>query len=763
MDSSKPPRESRHYGVGSSQYGYASNYGAPAPDGYGGYGGYGGYPGYGETTMQRSLQDYLLILRERIWYIVAAFLVILAGVAVYTFTVTPVYQSTSTVEIFRRNPTVMQVQQVMDSEVRSAEDLNTQVNILKSTTIMQRVADQLTGDDLKRFMAPYVRKDAAKTPTVLRVLELHREIIPQRLSLIVAIQYQHPDKEMAVKVANLFADEYINYSAHVRVDESLKAVVELEQRATEQRKKVDDIARALQAYREKNNQVSLDQRKDISTETLKEMNLRVAQGASTLQEAETRWKQILDARQRGADLLTLSAVAGDPTVTDLQKQAAAAKITVTQLSERYRPKNPKMIEAANALTEAQNQLTRAVNTAAAQVEANYQAALQNYAQARDALATQEAKSLSVDRLSVEYSNMERDYSVNEKILENILSRMRETSMSSTVETQNARLVDHAAPGRKPVSPNYLLNLGLGAVGGLGFGLALAFFVAYADDRVKSAYDIEAVVGLPLLAIVPKFKKPVAKGDDRQGAPFIPPDEPEIAEAFSTLYSSLRLKDESKKAQCIVITSTVPGEGKSFITRNLALTFASHGERVLLVDCDLRRPVVHRAFHVENLKGVIDICTSDTPLDDVIIKNIQPNLDVLPSGGRSKNPAQNLTSKNFEVMLAELRKRYDRIFIDTPPVALVSDAFVILPLADGSIYSIYFNKVRRKAAQFCVQRLSEISVPHFGAVLNGLDQNIGGYYYQHYYDKSYKQYYVTATDDGEGPRREAPVRRSKKQP
>lgn len=761
MDQSKPPRDPRHhYGVGSSQYGYAANYGAPAPEGYGGYGSYGGYPGYSETTVQRSLQDYVLILRERIWYIVAAFLVIFAGAAVYTYTLTPVYQSSSTVEIFRRNPTVMQVQQVMDNEVRSVEDINTQVNILKSTAIMQRVADRLTGDDLKRFLAPYEKKDS-EAPSILRILELNREIIPQRLSLIVALQYRHPDKEIAAKVANLFADEYITYSAHVRVDESLKAVVELEQRATEQRKKVDDIARALQAYREKNNQVSLDQRKDISTETLKELNLRVAQSASILQEADTRWKQILDARQRNADLLTLSAVAGDPTVTDLQRQAAAAKIAVTQLSERYRPKHPKMIEAVNTLNEAQTQLNRAVQTAAAQVEASYQAALQNYAQAGEALSSQEAKSLSVDRLSVEYSNMERDFSVNEKILENTLSRMRETSMSSTVETQNSRLVDRAVPGRKPVSPNYLLNLGIGAIGGLGFGLALAFFVAYADDRVKSAYDIEAVVGLPLLAIVPKFKKAAASKDESQNSPFVPPDEPEIAEAFSTLYSSLRLKDESKKAQCIVITSTVPGEGKSFITRNLALTFASHGERVLLVDCDLRRPVVHRAFHVENLKGVIDICTSDIPLDDVIIKNVQPNLDVLPSGGRSKNPAQNLTSKNFEVMLAELRKRYDRIFIDTPPVALVSDAFVILPLADGSIYSIFFNKVRRKAAQFCVQRLTEISVPHFGAVLNGLDQNIGGYYYQHYYDKSYKQYYVTTNDDGEGPRREAPVRPSKK--
>ena len=705
--------------------------------------------------MQRSLQDYLLILRERVWYIVAAFLVVFASAVIYTYTRIPLYQSTSSVEIFRRNPTVMQVQQVMDSEVRSAEDLNTQVNILKSSTIMQRVADKLKGDDLKRFLAPY-EKAGIPPPNVLRIIEGNRDIVPQRLSLIVNLQYQHPDKEIAVKVVNLFADEYISYSANIRVDESLKAVVELEQRATEQRKKVDDIARALQDYREKYNLVSLNQRKDISTETLG-VN-RVNQGATALQEAETRWKQVLVARQKGGDLLTLSAIAGDTTVSELQKQVASAKIAVTQLSERYRAQHPKMIEAANTLTEAQRQLQRAIENTAAQVEANYQGALQNYTQARAALATQETISLSVDRLGVEYTNMERDFTVNERLLENLLGRMRETTMSSSVETQNARLVDRAAPGRKPISPNYLLNLGLGVVGGLGFGLAMAFFVAYADDRVKSAYDIEAVVGLPLLSIVPKFKKPPT-GDETLGAAFVPSSEPEIAEAFSTLYSSLRLKDESKKAQCIVITSTVPAEGKSFIACNLALTFASHGERVLLMDCDLRRPVVHRAFHVENLKGVIDVCTTDIALDEVIIKGIQPNLDVLPSGGRSKNPAQNLTSKNFEVLLTELRKRYDRIFIDTPPVALVSDAFVILPLADGSIYSIYFNKVRRKAAQFCVQRLTEIGVTHFGAVLNGLDQNIGGYYYHHYYDKSYKQYYVSAANDqpGDAPRREAPAR------
>ncbi len=734
------------YGAGDHQYGYSSTYGYGNQAGYGyGYG-YGG----GDSVAHRSLKDYVAILRERMWYIAIAFTLTMAAVCIYTFASTPIWESTAMVEIFRRNPNVLNVQQVMDSEVKSAEDLNTQVNILKSGTIIQRVFAKLQGDELKRFLAPYEkqRSEGDKPLDPLEIMELNRDIVPQRLSLVVAIKYQHPDRELTARIANLFADEYISYTAKARVDESLKAVEELEGRADEQRKKVDDMARALQAYREKNNLVSLDQRKDINTETLKALNLAVTQSGVELQGAETRWKQVMTAKQGGIDLLNLSFIANDPLVTRLQQQVTDAKLAVTKLSERYRSAHPQMIAAANTLKEADVQLQQAIKTTTAQIEATYQAALQNQAHARAALAAQESNSLSLDRFGVEYTNMERDFAINEKLLENILSRMRETSMGGTVETQNARLVDRAIPGRKPVSPRVLINLALGVVGGLGMGVALAFFVAYADDRVKSAYDIEVAIGLPLLAIVPRFTS-AAPGTDSAATAFEAPKEPEIAEAFSTLYSSLRLKEEGRNAKCIVVTSTIPGEGKSFITRNLALCFASHGEKVLLVDCDLRRPTAHRGFKIDNLKGVIDVCTQNTSLDEVIQKDIRPNLDLMPSGGRSENPAQNLTSKNFEVMLVELRKRYDRIFIDTPPVSLVSDAFIILPLCDGSIYSIFFNKVRRKAAQFCVQRLLEISVPHFGAVLNGLDQRLGGYYYGHYSDKAYKGYYVTGDDNSSG--------------
>ncbi|KAB2919445.1 MAG: CpsD/CapB family tyrosine-protein kinase, partial [Dechloromonas sp.] len=225
------------------------------------------------------------------------------------------------------------------------------------------------------------------------------------------------------------------------------------------------------------------------------------------------------------------------------------------------------------------------------------------------------------------------------------------------------------------------------------------------------------------------------------------------------HSSLRLKDESKNAKCMLVTSTIPGEGKSFVTSNLALAFAVHGEKVIIIDGDLRKPTVHKGFKLENTKGVIDVCSGKLTLDEAIARQVHPNLDVLPAGGRAKNPTHILNGKGFELMLSELRKRYDRVFIDTPPIAAVSDSLIILPLVDGSIFSIYFNKVRRKAAQFAASRLINSNIPNFGAVLNGLNLAVSGYYYAQYYDKSYKDYYMVkaAKEDQEHDREHGPAR------
>jgi len=730
-------------GSGAYGYSYGGTYAGYSAVGYGDSGESGG-----GGQVQRTFQDYLLILRERIWYIVVVFLVVFSSSLVYTLSETKIYQSSATVQILRRDTTPMPgVQQVVDNDIRSAEDLNTQIKVIESATLIRRVAERLKGEDLKTFMAPY-EKEGKDATFLLETISKNRKVIPQRLTLVVTVAYQHPDRIMAAKVANLFVEEYLNHNQRLRSADMSRAVDELQVTVDDQRKKVDQLAQKLQAYKEKNKTVSLDQRKDIVSESLKIANLEAQKAAVALQSAETRRNQIKEYRAKNLELTGLSFIASQRLIEGLEAQLAARKIEIAKLKERYRERHPDMIAATKSFEQNKLELEKAIASICDQVESEYQSALR-YSEARaQELEKQKAETLELDRIGVEYSQIEREYLTQNQILQGIVARSRETTMTSGFAVQNARIVDQAVPAAesKPISPNVPLNLGLGLVGGLGLGLAFAFFVAFIDDRVKSSYDIEGVVGLPLIGIIPQIKRMepadkaqiVATNADRQ-----------VAEAFLTLHSSLRLKDESKNAKCILTTSTIPGEGKSFVTTNLALTFASHGEKVVVLDCDLRKPNIHKSLRLENLKGMIDVVGGTATLDDVTLRNVHPNLDVITSGGRAKNPTQVLNSKGFELMIADLRKRYDRIFIDTPPLAAVSDALIILPLADGSIFSIFFNKVRRKAARFAAAKLMEANVPNFGAVLNGLNLAVSGYYYAQYYDKSYKDYYIVmARKDGD---------------
>jgi succinoglycan biosynthesis transport protein ExoP len=719
--------------------------------GYGNYGGYSGYGygqgyGYGEAVgggAQRAFLDYVLILRERMWYIITVFLVIFSATVAFTLSRTKLYQSNASVQVLRRDPVVMQVQSVQDNDVRTAEDLNTQVKVLESAAIIDKVAARLQADGLAGFLAPYPSKDGQPV-SVVKILEDNRKIILSRLSLVIAIQYVHPDPAIAAKVANYFVDEYISYNSRMRVDDALRAVSDLKIPAEQQKQKVEQMALSLQAYREKNNLVSLDERKSIVTEKLKALNLYVAQTNAKRQDAQIRLNQIQELRAKGGDLLSLDFISSQPGITALQQQLSTQKILVSQLRVRYREKHPKMMGVVDQLNQTASELQRGVDNAAATIESAYQTALRNDTEAKRSLTIAEEESIRLDRYAVAYSNQARDYEINEKLLQSMVGRMGETKVSSTMETQNARVIDLAYPAKKPIYPNKPLNLSLGFIGGITLGLAFAFFVAYIDDRVKSSFDIEGIVGLPLIGIIPK----IGAMEKAEKAQIVENhSDKRAAEAFFAIHAGLQLKNETKKAKCFLVTSTVPGEGKSFVSSNLALTFASHGDRTLIIDCDLRKPNLHKLLEVDNNKGVIDVCEGTQTLDEVIVKSHRPNLDVLPSGGRAKSPTLVLNGKAFETMIFELRKRYDRIIVDTPPLAAVTDALIVLPLMDASFFNIYFNKVKRGAAQHCAKQLTDANVFCCGAILNGLDLDVSGYYYAQYYDKSYKEYFDETSRKG----------------
>ena len=736
----KPARPPGDHSYNDYSQGYAAA-------GYGyGYG-YGG--GGGEGGAQRSLSDYLLILRERIWYVVVVFLVVFISVLVHTFGTTKIYEAYASIQMLREDPKIMLNQQILEGGIRSTEDLNTLVKVMESSMIIKRVADRITGDDLKQFMQPYEKGGWSGPLTPLEVLGGNRRIGVVRASLVVQVAYQHPSPDVAARVANMFVDEFIGWNTRIRIEESMRGVEDIQVRIEQQRKRVEEQASALQDYREKNQSGSLDERKDIVTEKLRALNSYVTQTGNNVKEADIRWQQVQQRLEAKGDLTELNFIAAQGIIGSLVQQISTQKISIAQMRERYRDRHPRMIEAVNSLQQAEQEYDRALVSAAASIKAQYEGAVRSDEEARRNLAQQVTLSEELDRLSIKYQAQEREFKINEAFLSELVGRMRQISAGSNMESQNARKLESAVPPARNryVEPKISFNIGLGLVGGLGLGLGFAFFIAFIDDRVKSAFDIESVVGLPLLGIIPQIRKMeqpdkaqiVVNNSDRQ-----------VAEAFLTLHSSLRLRDDSKDAKVFLITSTIPGEGKSFTTTNLALTYAAHGDRVCIVDCDLRKPNIHKSFRRENLKGMIDVCSGTATLDESILKDVHPGLDILPTGGRAKNPTHILSNKAFELMISDLRKRYDRILLDTPPLAAVSDGLVILPLVDGAIFTIFFNKVRRKAAQSAARRLLESNVTCFGAVLNGLNLAVSGYYYAQYYDKSYKDYYVVTSDDKSTP-------------
>ena len=741
-------------GYGGSSYGYGGGGGYGGSNyGYGGsnYGYGGGYgDGGGGAGPQRSFKDYLLMFRERIWYLIVTLFIIFSGSILYTFNKTKVYTAVSQVQLFRDDASALgaigQGTEMEQNQILSAEDLNTQISVMESLSIIKGVEQRLQDELRLRFMAPYTDTLSLSGPlTPLEILAKNRRIVPRRMSLMVNFAFSHPDPIVAAEVSNLFAKEFIDYNLKLNIDGSMKAVEDLRIRADQQKDRVEELELKLAEYREQNNAVSLQSDENIAAAQLARLNEIELTNKNIYDNFQTKWDQIETYRLEGRELWELPFIAEQPRVANLLQQVSGTRISISSLSKRYREKHPAMIQLLQTLQEGELELELAVQNSVDKIYAGYSESKSNYEVASLRLAEKEKELIELGKTRIEFNSLLRDLEVQQSFFQALNQRMTTEKAQVNLKNPNARIVDEAFPPRadQPSSPNVVLNLAAGFFGGIALGVGLIFAVAFLDDRVKSAFDIEGTIGLPMLGVIPRIKKldtntkaqAVASNVDRH-----------VTETFRSIHSALKLSDQSKNAKIILTTSTVPGEGKSFVSSNLSLTFANHGEKTLLLDCDLRLPNVARSLQIENELGLLDYVEKEVSLEEVIVKEVYPNLDVLSTGGKSKNPTQVLNSAQFEAMFAVLRDRYDRIVVDSPPLAAVSDALNLLPLVDGIIYVIKFNTVKRKTAVLNVRRLWESNTPVYGAILNNITSTLSSYYYSNYTDKAYQDYYINQEED-----------------
>ena len=741
-------------GYGGSSYGYGGGGGYGGSNyGYGGsnYGYGGGYgDGGGGAGPQRSFKDYLLMFRERIWYLIVTLFIIFSGSILYTFNKTKVYTAVSQVQLFRDDASALgaigQGTEMEQNQILSAEDLNTQISVMESLSIIKGVEQRLQDELRLRFMAPYEDTLSLSGPlTPLEILAKNRRIVPRRMSLMVNFAFSHPDPIVAAEVSNLFAKEFIDYNLKLNIDGSMKAVEDLRIRADQQKDRVEELELKLAEYREQNNAVSLQSDENIAAAQLARLNEIELTNKNIYDNFQTKWDQVETYRLEGRELWELPFVAEQPRVANLLQQVSGTRISISSLSKRYREKHPAMIQLLQTLQEGELELELAVQNSVDKIYAGYSESKSNYEVASLRLAEKEKELIELGKTRIEFNSLLRDLEVQQSFFQALNQRMTTEKAQVNLKNPNARIVDEAFPPRadQPSSPNVVLNLAAGFFGGIALGVGLIFAVAFLDDRVKSAFDIEGTIGLPMLGVIPRIKKldtntkaqAVASNVDRH-----------VTETFRSIHSALKLSDQSKNAKIILTTSTVPGEGKSFVSSNLSLTFANHGEKTLLLDCDLRLPNVARSLQIENELGLLDYVEKEVSLEEVIVKEVYPNLDVLSTGGKSKNPTQVLNSAQFEAMFAVLRDRYDRIVVDSPPLAAVSDALNLLPLVDGIMYVIKFNTVKRKTAVLNVRRLWESNTPVYGAILNNITSTLSSYYYSNYTDKAYQDYYINQEED-----------------
>lgn len=732
------------YGYGGGGYYYGGGYGY-------GYGGGGDQQG-GANKTTRTLRDYISMLRERLWLCILIFLLIFGGSVLYCFHATRIYAAATKVQVLRNNPKAMEtrIEDLDQSDVRNSADLRTQIDILASNKIIQDVAQSLQGQDLlKQFMAPYedIITLKGRPPTPTEVLATNRTIIPNAQSLTVSVIYEHPDPVIAAEIANRFAKAFVEHNTGRSMDMSLRAVEDLKERVDKQRVVVEELEKQLADYRERYGAVSLEQRSDTLRRDLNHIKDIQTAASTDLDAAQARLELVNQYREEGRDLWDLAFIGDQRQVANLLAGLSDKKVNLAALEKRYLEKHPRMIEARRAVQQSEMELEKVVNSAAEKIKSDYLAAKEAVAQATERLKQQEQQIFELARIAPEYTAMERQVEVAQEFFQGLLMRLETETAQTNMIYANVEIIDKAYPPLDPSWPRIPMILFLGLVFGSSSGIGVVLLLGLLDDRVKSSFDVESSLGVQLVGVIPKvsrldsFEKAsiVANGLDRR-----------VTEAFRSLYSSLKIGESSKDARVVLFTSTLPSEGKSFVCTNLALTYANHGEKVLVIDCDLRMPAIAHSMGLHQMQGahrggLVEYFEGDVGWDEMILSNVFPNLDILPSSRRAKKPTQILESGHFEEMLEIFRSHYDRIFIDTPPMGVVSDALNIMPKVDGSIYVVKYNGVKLRMAKGAVRRVLDSNVPLLGIVMNQIKLRTATYYHN-YTPREYEHYYNDDVED-----------------
>jgi polysaccharide biosynthesis transport protein len=723
-----------------------------------------------------SLREYTRILLKRKWMVLAVAAGIFIVVAVATLRQTPVYDAMCRIVVNKADSNLVMFkdsQPVLDYYDQS--DLDTETRILQSDFMALQVIRQLNLDKRPEFgghayqkqvnLAPDpLQSDSARVTGLLGAFRSHLRVTLIQNTRIIEIHYSSTDPQLAASVANTLASVYVEENFKTKFESTMQASDWLSKQLVDLQMKVETSQEKLVRYQRDHEILGTDDKTNIITEKLGELNreMTVAESERMQKEAVYRQTQSDDPVQVAAAIINDTATGGAAAsglLDRLRDQQVNLKIQVAELSTQFGPSYPKVVQLMNQSKEIDHQLQTETSKAIDHLKGQYLAALERENMLKDSFEKQKQEANKLNESSIEYSILKRDVDSNRTLYEGLLEKLKEAGVTAGLRSNNFRIIDAARVPTGPSEPNVPRNLSFALVLGVISGIGLAFMLESMDNTVRTPEQAQAISGLPSLGMIPLGSKTSSFGTTGKRLALTASKEvvetvtqirpqSQMAESYRALRTSLLLSNLGAPPKVIMVTSARPQEGKTTTSINTAIVLAQKGVRVLLVDADLRRPSVHKTLGMGPRSGLSNVLTGNATVQQTITTSpILPNLFIMPAGTPPPNPAELLASSNMRDVIAELRELYDHIVIDTPPTLSVTDAVVLSPRADATILVIRSGQTTKQALRRARDILMQVNAHVAGVLLNAVDLTSPDYYYYYEYQGKYGHYYQEDPPEG----------------
>ncbi|MGA1868103.1 MAG: GumC family protein [bacterium] len=694
-----------------------------------------------------DLRDYLWVIYKRRWTIISIVTITLALGTVYTLTSIPIFRATTQILIEKENPNIVDFKELYTVDATTQDFYQTQYKILESKLLAKKVIEKLHLRNNEIFNPRPKQKKFHISGSIFamnerEVQETYQDsphisefmankllgditVEPVRNTRLVKIHYESEDPILAASIANAIVDSYIEHNLETQVEATYGATDFLNKKIDEQRKKLEESEILLHKFKEQHQIISLKERENITVAKLAELNSDVLKAENERVEAEMRFNQAQEIQDDPEMIESIPKVLSDAFITTLKTDEARLARELSELSKKYGDKHPRIISIKEKQRTIRNKLNTEIKKIVNYFKNEYEVALAKEKTLKKALSELKDESQALSKHAITYNVLLRDIEINQQMYEILLTRLKETGITSGIQPTNVRVLDKAMVPRSPVKPRKRLNILLSLITGLFGGIFSAFFLEYLDNTVKTPDDIKRYLQIPYLGPIPSYD-----GNDT----LITLHEPKstAAEAYKGIRTALIFSSSTSEKKTLLVTSAGPSEGKSLTVSNLAITMAQSNTKTLLVDVDLRKPRIHKIFNISKEKGISNLLVGESSLDDVIKKTDIPNLDIITCGHIPPNPAELLGSGNMKENMRLFRARYDKILFDTCPLLAITDTVILSTLVDEVLLVIQAGKSSREMIRRSIEQLNDVKANLLGTLLNNITTGQESYYQYYYY-------------------------------